>query len=139
MIRRMSRGNCYCFLVLKVCTASAIGSDSPLSPIRLASLPINVNVWADLLRARLPSLICRDHWYVRQCFSVSAEECGSTVVSALNGCLVDYSGKMPPVMRSKEESAEWGETITKCLGVRFEERMKQHKIFSPRCSNPSVW
>jgi hypothetical protein len=95
--------------------------------------------WADLLRARLPSLICREHWYVRQCFSVSETECGSTVTSAFDACLKQYSNTMPLEIRSKEESAEWGKTITSCLGVRFEKVMIRHKKSSTQCANPGIW
>lgn len=95
--------------------------------------------WADLLRARLPSLICREHWYVRQCFSVGASECESAVMSDFDGCLQQYSDTMPQKIRSKEESADWGKTITSCLGVRFEQKMKQHKKSSAQCTATGVW
>ena len=95
--------------------------------------------WADLLRAKLPGLICKEHWYVRQCFSVGASECESTVMSDFDGCLQQYSDKMPREIRSKEESADWGKTITSCLGVRFEQKMKQHKKLSAQCRATDVW
>jgi hypothetical protein len=95
--------------------------------------------WADLLRARLPNLICSEHWYVRQCFSVGASECESAVMSGFDGCLQQYSDIMPLEIRSKEESAAWGKTITSCLGVRFEQKMKQHKKSAAQCTNPGIW
>jgi hypothetical protein len=95
--------------------------------------------WADLLRARLPNLICREHWYVRQCFSVGASECESAVMNGFDGCLQQYSDTMPLEIRSKEESADWGKTITSCLGVRFEQKMKQHKKSAAQCANPGIW
>jgi|HubBroStandDraft_1064217.scaffolds.fasta_scaffold32500_3 hypothetical protein len=95
--------------------------------------------WSDLLRARLPGLICTEHWYVRQCFSVNASECESEVVHDFDGCMQQYSDTMPQEMRSKEESAEWGKTITSCLGVHFEQKMKQHKKSSAQCATPGIW
>jgi hypothetical protein len=90
--------------------------------------------WSGLLRARLPSLICRDHWYVRQCFSISAEECDSAIKSDLTGCLQEFGTRIPPIITSKEDSAEWGKTIAQCIGARFEHTMKRHKKSSAQCA-----
>jgi len=95
--------------------------------------------WSDLLRAKLPSSICREEWYFRRCFSISAQQCGWAVDSALGRCLSEYRGKMPAMFTSKEESAEWGATLANCAGTLLEQTLKQYKNSSTRCSDVGSW
>jgi len=90
--------------------------------------------WAEKFAATLPGFICREDWYFRQCFSVTAQQCQAATQAAAKTCLDEAKNGMPAVIRSRDESGSWGAKVASCTGALLEDRMKQQKKPSAQCA-----
>lgn len=90
--------------------------------------------WVERFGATLPSFICRENWYFRQCFLVAPTRCLAESQTAAKTCLDRAKGEMPSVIRSKEESARLGAQIASCTGALLENKLKPVKSSSARCA-----
>ena len=90
--------------------------------------------WAERFEATLPGFICREDWYFRQCFSVTAQQCQAATQAAAKTCLDEAKSGMPAVIRSREDSGSWGAKVASCTGALLEDRMKQQKNPTAQCA-----
>ena len=83
--------------------------------------------WAEKFEATLPSFICRENWYFRQCFFVTSTQCVAASQAAAKTCLDRAKGEMPAMIQSREESASWGAKVASCTGALLEDRLRRRR------------
>lgn len=108
--------------------------------------PLSVNAqevsrarWMEGMTTALPKYLCGQNEYFRQCFKVTAQQCQQAAVSATRTCLKKNEGKIPAVLRSRDEGGKWGEVVGECTGNTYETALAAKRINSARCNNVNNW
>lgn len=91
------------------------------------------------MRTVLPTYLCREHQYFRQCFSVNAETCVNTMRLATLACIPKFEGGMPATFHQPADGKKWGEKVGSCAGAAYETTLLSSRKNNPRCNTPSAW
>lgn len=95
--------------------------------------------WAKSMRDILPAAICRDGWYFRSCFEITASECHAAVTTATAACLQQYDAQIPQELRQPDDGTFWGNRVGTCAGTIFEATFRAKRISTAKCDDPSAW
>ena len=87
----------------------------------------------------LPTALCTDQSYFRNCFRVSPKECEATALSATRVCIENLKDKMPAELKQPEGGQQWGKEIGMCVGKTYVVTLASKMIESKKCSNPAAW
>ena len=120
-----------------VVTAAPIESTTP--PPHTGGVIVDRDVWVAQFSVALPVALCRDNFYFRACFTVSAEECERTAASATRVCLAKFKKQLPEKFHQPDEGTEWGSKIGNCVGTAYEVALPSHHISNAKCNDPSQW
>jgi hypothetical protein len=78
---------------------------------------MTLDTWLQRMRTGLPVALCAPTSPIRACFSLSAEQCEQSVVSATRTCIADMQSKLPQFIRSPEQGREFGSKIGECAAM----------------------
>lgn len=93
--------------------------------------------WITEMRNIFPAYICRDNWYIRTCFDISADECHVKTTEATESCLRQYSSQIPPELEQPMDGKLWGTKIGTCAGTITESQIANKRIYSEKCQTLS--
>jgi hypothetical protein len=119
--------------------ATAAPTASAPAPPQTGGVIVDRDVWVAQFSVALPVALCRDNFYFRACFTVTAEECERTAESATRVCLAKFKKQLPEKFHQPDEGTEWGSKIGNCVGTAFEVALPSHKISNAKCNDPSQW
>ena len=119
-----------------ITTATSEPTQAPLS--HTTSI-VDRDVWIAQFSVALPVALCRDNFYFRSCFTVTAEECERTVASATRVCLAKFKKQLPEKFHQPDEGTEWGSKIGNCVGTAYEIALPSHRISNAKCNDASQW
>ena len=111
----------------------------PPPPSHAVTAIVDRDVWMAQFEMALPVALCRDNFYFRACFTVSAEECERTAASATRLCLAKFKKQLPEKFHQPDEGTEWGSKIGNCVGTAYEVSLPSHRISNAKCNDPSQW
>ncbi|HEY2369798.1 MAG TPA: hypothetical protein VGH87_25540 [Polyangiaceae bacterium] len=100
---------------------------------------VDRDVWIAQFEMALPVALCRDNFYFRSCFTVTADECERTAASATRVCLAKFKKQLPEKFHQPDEGTEWGSKIGNCVGTAYEVALPSHRISNAKCNDPSQW
>jgi hypothetical protein len=118
---------------------SAQPDDVPPSAPPPPSVIVDRDLWVSSFATALPVALCRDNFYFRACFTVTAEECERTAASATRVCLAKFKKQLPEKFHQPDEGREWGAKIGTCAGTAYETAIPSHRISNAKCNDPSQW
>lgn len=95
--------------------------------------------WIDHVSTALPIMMCEAGTYFRECFRVSQQKSMEIALSKTRICLKENSGKIPDSLRQPKDGARWGKIVGACAGERYEITLKEKRINSAQCNNPTNW
>jgi hypothetical protein len=105
----------------------------------LAGRTVTKEEWVSGMGDILPAYFCKNGWYYRSCFDISAEECHSVVTEATKSCLRQYSPQIPETLEQPKDGKEWGNKIGTCVGTIIEGASREKRISSEQCDDITKW
>ena len=122
-----------------IATAAPTESAQAAPPPSHVTAIVDRDVWIAQFSVALPVALCRDNFYFRSCFTVTAEECERTAASATRICLAKFKKQLPEKFHQPDEGTEWGSKIGNCVGTAYEVALPSHRISNAKCNDASQW
>ena len=94
--------------------------------------------WIVYMKSALPSGLCGEEQYYKECFDISHSKCILTAGAAIDACIDKDEENLPDVIDSTE-GKKWGAILGYCTGKRFEKELADKRLNTQKCSNPVYW
>ncbi len=106
-------------------------------PFQALAVEVKKEVWINSMSTGLPVVFCNSSQPFRKCFSITAEECEETAVSAARICLNKYRSQIPEILIQPKDGTRWGGIVGACTGNAYATSLKSKRIKSPECD--AIW
>ncbi len=123
----------------QIVTAAPSETQAPPPPPSQTTAIVDRDVWIAQFEIALPVALCRDNFYFRSCFTVTAEECERTAASATRVCIAKVKKQLPEKFHQPDEGTAWGSKIGNCVGTAYEVALPSHRISNAKCNDASQW
>jgi hypothetical protein len=107
--------------------------------ITYAGVTVAKEKWLAGMSDILPAAVCRDGWFYRSCFKITAEECHLLVTEATKSCSLQYSSQIPKKLEQPKDGNEWGTKIGTCVGTIIESTQADKRISNEKCDDLTRW
>jgi hypothetical protein len=104
-----------------------------------AETAVPKDTWVKSMRDFLPAALCRDGWYFRSCFELTASECHAGATTATAACLQQYDTQIPQELQQPDDGRLWGDRVGTCAGTLLEASFRAKRISTAKCNDPSAW
>lgn len=98
---------------------------------------IHKSVWIEKFQQKVPTDLCLNNSYLRQCHDIDANECMSVVKNNTHVCLNKFS--IPTKVEMFGNGIDLAAKIGKCIGQRSVEAFKSKSNNKPICSDAYAW
>jgi hypothetical protein len=96
---------------------------------------LSKNDWITHMSTAIPAMFCKSDSYFRKCFSVTAEECENTALTATRICLKKNESNMPDPFIQPRDGTHWGRIVGKCAGETFWILLNKKSISNEECKS----
>jgi hypothetical protein len=94
--------------------------------------------WLQRMKTTLPTKMCAEQQYFRQCFDVDARQCERTMASATRSCVREFESDIPDTL-DRDAGRRWGKRLGQCAGGTYETSLTGQRIDDERCNNIDNW
>lgn len=95
--------------------------------------------WLNSMSTVLPTYLCQESQYFRQCFDITQKECEKVALSATRICLEKEKSNIPVILNQPKDGEYWGTIIGACVGESYEITLIKKKKDNPKCNDPKYW